>query len=120
MDQVNLYEGLQKIREFWDPHLVTTVNDHEIKVAKIKGEFVWHHHDNTDELFMVLKGTLKMETEGETKILKEGDIYVVKKGVEHRPIAEEEVHILMIEQAGTVNTGNLTNEKTKTQLKKLS
>ena len=119
MDQVNLNKGLQRISEWWDPHLVTTVNDHEVKVAKIKGAFVWHHHDDTDELFMVLKGTLKMELANETKILNEGDVYVVKKGVEHRPVAEEEVHILMIERSGTVNTGNVVNEKTKTQLKAL-
>ncbi len=119
MSKVNLNDGLKGITNYWDPHLVSSVNDHDIKVAKIKGEFDWHHHSNTDELFLILKGTVHMEMEGETKILNEGDVFVVKKGVEHRPVAPEEAHILMVERNGTINTGNVVNERTKTDLNSL-
>jgi mannose-6-phosphate isomerase-like protein (cupin superfamily) len=95
------------------------VNDHDAKIAKFKGEFVWHHHSDTDELFLILKGTVQIELEGETKVLKEGDLMVIKKGVAHKPIALEEAHVLMIEKRGTINTGNLVNEQTKKNLKTL-
>ncbi len=119
MANVNLLKGLEKISEHWDPHMVAAVNDHDVKVAKIKGEFVWHHHSDTDELFLILKGTVKMVMETETLILNEGDVFVVKKGVEHKPVAEEEAHILMIEKNGTINTGEVVNEKTKINIKTL-
>ena len=119
MSNINLKKGLSGISAYWDPHMVTEVNDHDIKVAKIKGVFDWHHHTDTDELFLILKGTVKMEMDGETKVLNEGDVFVVKKGVEHRPVAEEEAHILLIEKRGTINTGNVVTDKTKTNLKSL-
>ena len=119
MSKVNLFKGLENINEYWDPHVVGSVNDHEVKIAKFKGEFVWHHHDDTDELFLVLKGQVKMELEGEIKVLNEGDVFVVQKNIEHKPVAEEEAHVLMIERNGTINTGNLVNEQTKTNLKRL-
>ena len=99
--------------------MVASVNDHDVKIAKFKGEFIWHHHSDTDELFLILKGTVKIELEGETKILNEGDVFVVKKGIEHKPVAEEEAHVLMIEKNGTINTGNVVNEQTKTNLKSI-
>lgn len=119
MDSVNILKGLSKISEYWDPHMVAEVNDHDIKVAKFKGAFDMHHHDNTDELFYVLKGTMKMEMEGETKVLNEGDVLVIPQGVRHRPVAEEEAHILLIERRGTVNTGNVVTDKTRTNLKSI-
>ena len=115
----NLIQGLEKISDYWDPHLVASVNDHEVKIAKIKGEFDWHHHPNTDELFLILKGEIRMEMRDEVLELKEGDVYVVKKGIEHRPVAEEEAHILMIEYQDTLNTGNVVSSRTKHQIKSL-
>ena len=119
MSKINLSKGLEKISKYWDPHMVATVNDHDVKVAKFKGEFDWHHHSDTDEFFLILKGSVRIQLEGETKVLNEGDVFVVGRGVEHKPVAEEEAHVLMIEKNGTINTGNLVNEKTVSNLKSL-
>ncbi len=119
MEKINLFEGLTQIKEYWDPHMVASVNDHDVKIAKFKGEFTWHHHSDTDELFLVLKGRIKIEMETGTQILNEGDVFVVPKDMEHKPMAEEEAHVLMIERNGTINTGNVVNEQTKTNLKSI-
>jgi len=119
MKKINLSEGIDEIEDYWSPVIVGTINDHDAKIAKFKGEFVWHHHSDTDELFLILKGTIQIELEGETKVLKQGDLMVIKKGVEHKPVALEEAHVLMIEKRGTINTGNMVNEQTKTNLKTL-
>ena len=117
MKKINLSDAMAEVKGYWEPIIVGSINDHDAKVAKFKGEFVWHHHSDTDELFLILKGAVHIELEGETKELKEGDLFVIKKGVEHRPVALEEAHVLMIEKRGTINTGNVVNEKTKTNLK---
>jgi mannose-6-phosphate isomerase-like protein (cupin superfamily) len=109
---INLREKLALFDEHWKPKIVADVNDYHVKIAKIEGEFVRHRHEETDELFLVLKGELTIETESGSVRLREGDLYVVPRGVEHRPIAEQEAHILMIEPGGTVNTGDVGGELT--------
>ena len=109
---VNLSEKLAKITEYWDPHIVGELNGQEVKLARVKGEFVWHFHENEDELFLVLEGTLRLEFRGGAVTLGPGEMWIVPRGVEHRPIAEEEVHLLLFEPASTLNTGNVKNEKT--------
>lgn len=104
--KVNLEEKLSLFHEHWTPKIVAGFNGHDIMVAKVKGEFVWHSHEDTDDFFMVLKGRLKIELPDGFVELGPGELYVVPKGVEHRPVAEEEVHLLLIENAGTPNTGD--------------
>jgi len=103
---VNLQEKLAKITKYWSPGIIARVNDYHLKLAKVQGEFVWHSHPETDELFLVLDGQLSIELEDGPVTLREGELYVVPKGVFHRPVAQEECHILLIEPAGTVNTGD--------------
>ena len=103
---VNLKEKLAAFSEHWSPKIVAGFNGHDIMVVKAKGEFVWHSHPDTDDLFLVLKGCLRIEMRDQTVELGEGDLYVVPKGVEHRPVADEEVHLMLIEPAGTPNTGD--------------
>ncbi|MGI9411645.1 MAG: cupin domain-containing protein [Hyphomicrobiaceae bacterium] len=103
---VNLKEKLATFSEHWSPKIVAGFNGHDIMVVKAKGEFVWHSHPDTDDLFLVLKGRLRIEMREETVELREGDLYVVPKGIEHRPVADEEVHLMLIEPAGTPNTGD--------------
>ncbi|KAF5010087.1 hypothetical protein FDECE_3729 [Fusarium decemcellulare] len=105
---------LSSFTEKWSPRLVAAINDHHVKVAKIDGEFIWHAHPESEELFYLLAGKLKMEIEGQDPVvMKEGDIYVVPKGVTHKPVAENAT-IMMIEHASTVNTGDRTDsERTK-------
>ena len=112
MPAIKLNEKLATFSEHWSPKIVTTFNGHDIMVVKVKGEFVWHSHGDTDDLFLVLKGDLTIQLrdgdgdgDGDVR-LGPGDLYVVPKGVEHRPVAAEEVHMLLIEPAGTPNTGD--------------
>lgn len=119
MKKVNIIEGIKEIDEYWSPVMVGTVNDHDVKIAKFKGEFDWHHHSDTDELFLILKGKVQIELESGSKALQEGDVFVVKKGISHKPVALDEAHVMMIEKRGTINTGNVVNERTKTNLKTL-
>ncbi len=116
---VNLSEKLSQFSDYWNPRIVGELNGQQVKLAKLHGEFEFHHHDNEDELFLVIKGTLIMEYENDRKIIKPGEFIIVPKGVSHKPIAEEEVHILLFEPASTLNTGNIQNEKTRTSLEKL-
>ena len=109
---VNLAKTLDRIQKHWDPHVVGELNGQHVKLAKVKGEFVWHHHENEDELFLVLEGVLKLELRDRTVTLAPGEFFIVPRGVEHRPVAEEEVHLLMFEPASTLNTGNVRNERT--------
>lgn len=109
---VNLSEKLTQIREYWDPHIVGELNGQHVKLAKLKGDFIWHSHQNEDELFLVLEGVLRLELRDEMVTLQPGEFYIVPRGVEHRPVAEEEVHLLMFEPASTLNTGNVKNERT--------
>lgn len=116
---VNLAESLEDIHEYWDPHIVGELNGQHVKLAKIHGDFVWHHHQNEDELFLVLKGVLRLEFRDKEVVLGPGELYIVPRGVEHRPVAEEEVHIMMFEPASTLNTGNVTNDFTVTRPKRI-
>lgn len=109
---VNLAEKLTQIHEYWDPHIVGELNGQHVKLAKLKGDFIWHSHQNEDELFLVLEGVLQLELRDGAVTLTPGEFYIVPRGVEHRPFAEEEVHLLMFEPASTVNTGSVRNEKT--------
>ena len=112
MDVVNINSKFDLINEHWSPKIISSLNGQDVKIAKIKGEFIWHSHKDADELFMVIKGELKMAFRDHTKIVSEGEIIVVPKGVEHKPIAEEEVHIMMFEPVGTVNTGDIIDKRT--------
>lgn len=103
---VDLTERLSRFAEPWSPKVVATLNDYEIKVVKVQGEFVWHTHDDTDELFLVLQGHLTIQLRDGDVVLTAGQLYVVPRGVEHCPVAEGEVHALLIEPAGVVNTGS--------------
>lgn len=109
---VNLKEKLALFNEYWSPRIVGKLNGQLVKLAKLKGDFIWHSHENEDELFYVIKGPLKMELRDRTEILNEGDMFIVPKGIEHRPVAEEEVHIMLFEPESTVNTGEIVNERT--------
>jgi mannose-6-phosphate isomerase-like protein (cupin superfamily) len=109
---IKLAEKLARIPDFWNPRIVGELNGQHVKLAKVKGEFVWHHHQNEDELFLVLKGHLHLQFRDGEVALGPGELYIVPKGVEHRPVAPEEVHLLMFEPASTLNTGNIENERT--------
>jgi len=121
MQPINLSEKLTRFKEHWSPHQIATVDDMQVLLAKIKDEFVWHKHDNEDELFQVLKGTLIMRFRESEEIVKPGEIIVIPKGVEHCPttLNGEEVHILLFEKLTTKHTGDVQAELTKTQYPKL-
>lgn len=111
-EKVNLAAAFARIGEYWSPRIAGELNGQQVKVAKLLGEFVWHHHDAEDELFLVHRGRLRMEFRDQVVVLEPGEFLVVPRGVEHRPVAEEEVEILLFEPAGTLNTGNVRNERT--------
>jgi mannose-6-phosphate isomerase-like protein (cupin superfamily) len=106
MSKVNLEAKLATFSEHWQPRTVTEFNGHDVMVVKVQGEFIWHKHDDTDDFFLVLKGHLTIELRDGNVNLGPGELFVVPKGVEHRPVATEEVHLLLIEPSGTPNTGN--------------
>jgi mannose-6-phosphate isomerase-like protein (cupin superfamily) len=105
-DAINLAQKLSTFSEYFAPRTVTQLNNYDVMVVKVKGPFVWHKHDDTDDFFLVLKGELDIELRDRTVTLRPGDLFVVPKGVEHRPVAREEVHLLLIEPSGTPNTGD--------------
>jgi len=109
---INLQDKLAKFSEHWSPKIIAQMNDYHFKLAKVHGEFMWHEHAETDEVFLVITGKLDIHFRDGVVTLKEGEMYIVPKGVEHKPVAEGECHILLIEPAGTVNTGEVVNEKT--------
>ncbi|HSJ88744.1 MAG TPA: cupin domain-containing protein [Anaerolineales bacterium] len=109
---INLDEKLAIFSEQWSPKIIAQMNDYHFKLAKVQGEFVWHEHPGTDEVFLVLHGTLEILFRDGKVLLNEGEMFVVPKGVEHKPVAQSECHILLVEPAGTVNTGDVVNEKT--------
>lgn len=113
MEKVNLAEKLARIGEHWSPHVAGELNGQHVKLARLKGEFVWHHHEREDELFLVLRGTLRMQFRTHEVVLEEGEMLVVPAGVEHRPVADDEVHVMLFEPATTLNTGNVRNELTR-------
>jgi len=119
MQVINIKEKFNKFTDHWNPKIIAELNGQAVKIAKIKGPFVWHKHDNEDELFWVNKGTLKMEFRDRTELVQEGEMLVVPKGVAHRPVAEEEVEILLFEPMGTLNTGEEINERTVDKLEKI-
>jgi mannose-6-phosphate isomerase-like protein (cupin superfamily) len=112
LEKVNLPEKLARIDEYWSPKIVGELNGQHVKLVKLSGEFVWHHHDEEDELFLVLQGSLRMEFRTHVASIEPGEFIIVPRGVEHRPVAEQEVHILLFEPAGTINTGNVRSERT--------
>jgi mannose-6-phosphate isomerase-like protein (cupin superfamily) len=111
-DKVNLSEKFSRFSDYWSPKIVGELNDSYVKLVKVKGDFVWHHHDNEDELFMVVKGRLRIRLRDRDVEINPGEFYIVPKGVEHMPIAEEETHIVLLEPKSTLNTGNVRNERT--------
>ncbi|WP_392538084.1 cupin domain-containing protein [Legionella sp. 227] len=110
MDKINLVQKFKLFSEFWSPRIVGELNGQYIKLAKFKGEFIWHSHANEDELFLVVKGTLNIEFRDKTVTLNEGEIYIVPKGVEHKPIAHEETHVLLLEPKSTEQTGGIPSD----------
>jgi len=119
MKKVNLSEKLALFSEHWHPHIVGELNGQHVKVAKIEGAFDWHHHEAEDELFLVVSGTMDLELRDQTVTLEEGEFFIVPRGVEHRPVAREECHIVLFEPASTRNTGNITNERTRDHLDRI-
>jgi len=112
MTKINLKEKFSLFDEHWTPKIIGELNGQYVKLAKIKGEFIWHNHEQEDELFMVLKGSLVMELPDEKIRLDEGEILIVPKGIDHRPIATKEVHLLMFEPVSTAHTGNIRTDMT--------
>jgi mannose-6-phosphate isomerase-like protein (cupin superfamily) len=119
MDKVNLAQKFSLFQEYWSPKIAGEINDSYIKLGKFKGEFVWHHHEAEDELFLVVKGRLLIKLRDRDIFLEEGEFVIIPKGVEHLPIAEEEAHVLMLEPKTTLNTGNVQNERTIADLEQI-
>ncbi|MBA4057046.1 MAG: cupin domain-containing protein [Marivirga sp.] len=119
MEKVNLEEKFNAFSDHWHPRIIGELNGQSIKAVKLIGEFVWHHHDHEDELFLVVKGKLKMEFRDKTVEVNQGEFIIVPHGVEHKPIADEEVELLLFEPTDTLNTGNVENEKTRKQLERI-
>lgn len=119
IDKINLKEKLSKFSDHWHPRIVGELNGQHVKLAKMHGEFVWHSHDTEDELFLVVKGRLLMRFRDQDVWLEEGEMIIVPARVEHQPVAEQAVHVLLFEPISTVNTGNATDEKTKTHLERI-
>jgi mannose-6-phosphate isomerase-like protein (cupin superfamily) len=109
--KVNFNDKLSKFNEHWSPKLIGEINDHDMKIAKIQGEFTWHHHEDSDEYFYVVSGTLLIQFRDGDVTINAGEIIVVPAGVEHKPVAVEECHIVMIEKRGTVNTGSASGDE---------
>lgn len=112
MEKVNVAQKFGLFHEFWSPKIVGELNGAYVKLVKLKGEFVWHHHEGEDELFLVIKGKLLIRLRDRDIRLEEGEFVIIPRGVEHCPVAEEEVHVVLLEPKSTVNTGNVRNERT--------
>jgi mannose-6-phosphate isomerase-like protein (cupin superfamily) len=119
MDKVNLQEKLASFSDHWSPRIAAELNGQHVKLVKFQGPFVWHHHETEDELFLVVKGRFRMEFRDRDVWLEEGEFLVVPRGVEHRPVADEEVAVLLFEPASTVNTGNVEEERTRRELQRI-
>ena len=111
MDKIVIKEKFTKFSDYWSPKIVEDLNDSYIKFAKLKGEFVWHHHEQEDELFLIIKGKLTIKFRDKDVHLTEGELIVIPRGVEHKPVCEEEVQVMLIEPKTTLNTGNVTNDE---------
>jgi mannose-6-phosphate isomerase-like protein (cupin superfamily) len=116
MPKVNLAQKFRLIKEYWSPKIAGQLNGQYVKLAKFKGEFMWHRHEKEDELFLVTKGSLTIQLRDGDVSLGEGEFFIVPAGIEHRPVAQEEVHALMLEPIATLNTGNVTNKRTLQEL----
>lgn len=112
MEVINLAHKLSLVQDYWSPRIIGELNESHVKVVKLKGEFVWHHHDNEDELFLVLKGRLQIKLNDRALWLTEGEFAIIPRGVEHLPVADEEVHVLLLEPKTTVNTGSAAGDRT--------
>jgi mannose-6-phosphate isomerase-like protein (cupin superfamily) len=119
MEKVNITEKLALFADYWNPRIIGHLNGQHVKAVKLKGEFVWHQHDHEDELFLVVKGKLRMEFRDKVVEVNEGEFIIVPNKTEHRPVADEEVHLLLFEPASTLNTGNVENEKTRSKLEEI-
>ena len=119
MHKVNVYEKLSTFSDFWSPKVVGDVNESYVKLVKLKGEFVWHLHENEDEMFMVIKGRLVIKLRTEDIVLNEGELFIIPRGIEHLPVAQDEVHVMLIEPKTTLNTGNVKNDRTVENLEKI-
>ena len=112
MEKIDIAHKLSSIDQHWSPKIIAELNGQHVKLAKLLGEFVWHHHEHEDELFWVVSGTLRLELRDRVVELEPGQMMVVPQGVEHRPVADQEVHLLLFEPASTLNTGNIKNDMT--------
>ncbi len=120
MDKVNVAEKLSRVGDHWNPRVIAELNGQQVKVVKLAGEFVWHHHDHEDELFLVIKGLLRMELRDRVVEIGPGELIVIPRGVDHRPVAEGEVEVLLFEPATTLNTGDAVGDaRTRTVLEHL-
>mgnify|MGYP001627157136 CR=1 FL=1 len=119
MNAVNILEKFQLFTDHWSPRIVGELNGQLVKLAKFSGEFVWHHHVSEDEMFLVVKGTLTIEFRNSVVVVRENEFIVVPRGVEHRPVAHEEVWVMLFEPACTINTGSAGGEYTKTKLERI-
>ncbi|NIO70743.1 MAG: cupin domain-containing protein [Anaerolineae bacterium] len=119
MEKVNLAEKFGLFDEYWSPRIVGDLNGQHVKLAKLKGDFIWHHHEAEDELFLVIKGQLVIKLKGQDVVLEEGEFFIVPRGVEHKPVAEEEAHVLLFEPVSTLNTGNVRDERTVENLNRI-
>lgn len=119
IDKVSLTDKLKSFQDYWSPKIIGELNDSFVKLVKLKGEFVWHHHEDEDELFLVIKGTLLMKLRDRDIPVEEGEFIVIPRGVEHLPVAEEEVYVLLLEPKSTLNTGNVVNERTVAELDRI-
>ena len=119
MEKVNLTQKFGLFQDYWSPKIVGELDDSYVKLAKLKGEFVWHHHEAEDELFLVVRGRLLIKLPDRDIWLEEGEFVIIPKGVKHLPIAEEEAHVLLLEPKSTLNTGNVRSERTVTNLERI-
>lgn len=119
IDKVSTGEKLSRFSDYWNPRIVGELNGQYVKLVKFKGEFTWHHHQNEDEMFFLVSGEFNMELRDKTINLQQGDFIIIPRGTEHKPVAADEVQVMLFEPAGTSNTGNVTNEFTKEILEKI-
>jgi mannose-6-phosphate isomerase-like protein (cupin superfamily) len=119
MDKVNLLQKFSLFADQWKPKIVGDLNDHQVKLVKFQGDFVWHAHADEDELFLVVRGRMRMGLRGGDVELSEGELFIVPKGTDHRPSADEECWVVLLEPRSTLNTGNVTNERTVAELDRI-
>jgi len=118
-DKVNIAQKFSQIHEYYKPHIAGELNGQQVKLVKFKGEFVFHHHEHEDEMFLVVKGRFRMEFRDRHQWIEEGEFIVIPRGLEHRPVAEEEVWVVLFEPASTLNTGNVESELTQHELQRI-